>query len=106
MSEGIRLGVNRMRLKSSDSDCASELTRSVLASPGTPTSRACPREKIAIIISSSTGSMPTIAFRISARIKSRASPRRATACSSSAEMACFLSVSVTLSSPFGVGITL
>ena len=34
MSLGIRSGVNWMRLKSSDSDCASEWTISVLARPG------------------------------------------------------------------------
>ena len=36
MSLGIRSGVNWMRLKSSASDCASECTIKVLASPGTP----------------------------------------------------------------------
>ena len=36
MSLGIRSGVNWMRVKSSDSDCASECTISVFASPGTP----------------------------------------------------------------------
>ena len=43
MSIGIRSGVNWMRLNFSDIVSASLLTSRVLASPGTPISRACPR---------------------------------------------------------------
>ena len=46
MSEGIRSGVNWMRLNCSDSASASVRISSVLASPGTPTSRQCPRAKM------------------------------------------------------------
>ena len=45
MSIGIRSGVNWMRLNFSDIVSASLLTSSVLASPGTPISRAWPRAK-------------------------------------------------------------
>ena len=47
MSEGIRSGVNWMRLKPMSRIRASVLTISVLASPGTPTSRQWPRVKMA-----------------------------------------------------------
>ena len=73
MSLGIRSGVNWMRLKSSDSDCASECTIKVLASPGTPSRMQCPRAKTAISSCSTTSSWPTICrlaicrARISAR---------------------------------------
>ncbi len=43
MSDGIRSGVNWMRLNVSASVSASVRISSVLASPGTPTSRQCPR---------------------------------------------------------------
>ena len=45
MSIGIKSGVNWMRLNFSDMVSASLLTNSVLASPGTPISKACPREQ-------------------------------------------------------------
>ncbi len=48
MSAGIRSGVNWMRLKSSDSASASVRISSVLARPGTPTSRQWPRANMAI----------------------------------------------------------
>ena len=48
MSAGIRSGVNWMRLNSSDSASASVRIISVLARPGTPTSRQCPRANSAI----------------------------------------------------------
>ena len=70
MSEGIRSGVNWMRLKPSDMVLASELTSSVLARPGTPTSRQWPRAKMAIIISSMTSSMPMMVLRSSFTIAS------------------------------------
>ena len=46
MSVGIRSGVNWMRLNSSDRQSASVLTISVLARPGTPSRRQCPRAKM------------------------------------------------------------
>ena len=45
MSEGIRSGVNWMRLASSPSTLPSVSTSSVLARPGTPISSACPPDK-------------------------------------------------------------
>ena len=48
MSDGIRSGVNWMRLNDRSSAWASVLTMSVLARPGTPMSRAWPRQKMAI----------------------------------------------------------
>ena len=83
MSDGIRSGVNWMRLKPKDIVSASELTSSVLAKPGTPTSKQWPRAKIAIISSSITSSMPTMVLRSSATILSRASPSLSTAWMSS-----------------------
>jgi hypothetical protein len=80
-----------MRLNDSDIVCASELTSSVLARPGTPTSRQWPREKIAIIISSITSSMPTMILRSSLTIASRASPSRSTAWMSAS---CMVSVCI------------
>jgi hypothetical protein len=54
MSEGIRSGVNWIRLKLTSRIRAIELTIRVLASPGTPTSRTWPRVKIDARISSMT----------------------------------------------------
>ena len=60
MSIGIRSGVNWMRLNFSDIVSASLLTSSVLASPGTPISRACPRANRQIDSRSMTSCWPTI----------------------------------------------
>src|SRR5262249_26675383 len=60
MSEGIRSGVNWMRLKASDSDRDSVLIISVLASPGTPSRMQWPRLKRAMSSSSMTWSWPTM----------------------------------------------
>ncbi len=60
MSEGIRSGVNWMRLNSSDSASASVRIISVLARPGTPTSRQCPWANMATSSSSITCCWPTI----------------------------------------------
>ena len=68
MSLGIRSGVNWIRLKSSDSDCASEWTISVLARPGTPSRMQWPRAKTAIRSWSTTSSWPTICRAICSRI--------------------------------------
>ena len=59
MSEGIRSGVNWMRLKPTSRILASELTINVLARPGTPTSRTWPRVKMAARICSMTSRWPT-----------------------------------------------
>ena len=67
MSLGIRSGVNWMRLKLSPSVLANVLMSSVLASPGTPTSRAWPRQNRAMSSSSITASWPTITFASSER---------------------------------------
>ena len=58
MSDGIRSGVNWMRLNVMSSDCASVLTMSVLARPGTPMSRACDRQKMAMSSWSRTCFLP------------------------------------------------
>ncbi len=47
MSEGIRSGVNWIRLKPTSRILASVLTISVLARPGTPSSKQWPRVKMA-----------------------------------------------------------
>ncbi len=85
MSEGIRSGVNWMRRNDRDKHFAIELTRSVFANPGTPSSRPCPLEKTEISTSSMTLSMPTIALRSSCTISSRAARSFSTALTSSIE---------------------
>src|SRR5229473_2098001 len=72
MSLGIRSGVNWMRLKVSDSASAKVEMSSVLASPGTPTKRQCPREKSAMSSCSMTFSCPTTRLAISAAMRPRA----------------------------------
>src|SRR5262245_25036702 len=59
-SDGIRSGVNWMRLNASDNVLASVLIMSVLASPGTPSRMQWPRLKSAISNSSMTVSWPTM----------------------------------------------
>ncbi len=54
MSDGIRSGVNWMRLKLRLSESARVRIMSVLARPGTPTSRQWPRAKMAMSSSSRT----------------------------------------------------
>jgi hypothetical protein len=56
MSEGIMSGVNWMRRNERLRIRATVLTSSVLASPGTPTSRTCPRARRPVSRSSTTGS--------------------------------------------------
>src|SRR3954471_10455727 len=72
MSEGIRSGVNWMRLKLSESASASVEMSSVFARPGTPTKRQCPREKRAIRSCSITASWPTTRLAISWAMRARA----------------------------------
>ena len=62
MSEGIRSGVNWMRLKLTSRISASVLTINVLARPGTPSSRQWPRVKIAANNCSITSFWPTMIF--------------------------------------------
>ena len=62
MSEGIRSGVNWMRLKLMSRIRASVLTINVLARPGTPTSRQWPRVKMAAKICSITSLWPMMTF--------------------------------------------
>ena len=71
MSEGIRSGVNWMRLKGMSRILARVLTIRVLASPGTPTSRQWPRVKMAAKICSMTSVWPTITFCSSSCISRR-----------------------------------
>ena len=60
MSLGIRSGVNWMRENLRCSASATDETISVLASPGTPTSSACPPESSAVRMPSSTSRWPTM----------------------------------------------
>ena len=60
MSEGIRSGVNWMRLKSAPTMRASVFTSKVLAVPGTPSKSACPSAKSATSTCSTTASCPTM----------------------------------------------
>src|ERR1700738_344146 len=69
MSEGIRSGVNWMRLKLRESASASVEMSSVLARPGTPTNRQCPRAKSATRSCSITPSWPTTRLAISASMR-------------------------------------
>ena len=62
MSEGIRSGVNWIRLYSKSSDSAKLEMRRVLANPGTPTSNAWFLVKIAMRTCSMTSSCPIITF--------------------------------------------
>ena len=62
MSDGMRSGVNWIRLKGMSRIRARVLTIKVLARPGTPTSRQWPRVKMAAKICSITSSWPTITF--------------------------------------------
>ncbi len=64
-SEGIRSGVNWMRLNDSFSTDARVETIMVLASPGTPTSRQCPRARTLCSNSSMTSSWPMMTLWIS-----------------------------------------
>ncbi len=63
MSDGIRSGVNWMRLNDTSRIWLMELTMSVLASPGTPMSRQWPRVKMAARICSMTSAWPTTTRR-------------------------------------------
>ncbi len=67
MSEGIRSGVNWIRLNDRDRVRARVEIIRVLARPGTPTRRQCPLEKMAISSSSRTFSWPTMTFPNSVR---------------------------------------
>ena len=62
ISDGIRSGVNWIRLKGSSRIRANVLMSSVFANPGTPTSKQCPCEKSAIRSCSMTSSCPMIRF--------------------------------------------
>ncbi len=68
MSEGIKSGVNCMRLKLRSSTCDTVCTNKVFARPGTPTSRQWPLLKIDISTNFTTSSCPTITLLISVRI--------------------------------------
>ena len=71
MSDGIRSGVNWIRLKLTSRILAIELTIKVLASPGTPTKSTWPRVKIAAKISSTTSRWPMMTLFSSLTITSR-----------------------------------
>ncbi len=72
-SPGIRSGVNCTRLKSSCRVAARLRTSSVLATPGTPSSRTWPRQSSAMTSPLTTASCPTTALEISVRSASSAS---------------------------------
>ena len=65
MSEGIKSGVNWMRRNDICSVSASVEISSVFARPGTPTSSAWLRVKMAMRISCTTSAWPTITFESS-----------------------------------------
>src|SRR5438132_9791098 len=69
----MRSGVNCTRLKSRSRAAASALTRSVLATPGTPSSRTWPRTSSATTRPVSTASWPTTTLATSSRTRSTAS---------------------------------
>src|SRR3954468_16671083 len=73
MSPGMRSGVNCTRFVSRLSDAARALTRSVLATPGTPSSRTWPRTSRATTKAVTTRSWPTIALPTSSRTRRTAS---------------------------------
>jgi hypothetical protein len=72
MSAGIKSGVNWMRLNDRFSERAKVLIISVLANPGTPSSRQWPRLNSEISNSSMTLSWPTITWESCSMIRSRA----------------------------------
>ena len=72
MSEGIRSGVNWIRLKSRSSTPAREAMRMVLAVPGGPWIMQCPPASTAASTCSMASSSPTMIFRSSATIPCRA----------------------------------
>src|SRR6266851_871858 len=73
MSDGIRSGVNWIRLKSRWRMSASVLISSVFARPGTPVIRQCPPVNSAMSTCSTTASWPTMTLRSSVRMRSRPS---------------------------------
>ena len=85
MSEGIMSGVNWMRRNDRLRILATVLTSSVLASPGTPTSRTWPRANRPVRSCSTTSSWPMITLPISRRRALWLSARAATAATSSRE---------------------
>ena len=74
-SDGIRSGVNWMRLLSHPSTRPSVRTSSVLPRPGAPSSSTWPRASTAISVCSTTSSWPITARPISARMRSSFSLR-------------------------------
>ncbi len=68
-SEGIKSGVNWMRLNDRCSASARLLISRVLAKPGTPSSKAWPRAKIATSTCSMTSSWPTTTLESSSRMR-------------------------------------
>src|SRR5829696_3167444 len=72
-SDGIRSGVNCTRRVCRSRAAATALTRSVLATPGTPSSRTWPRTRRAATSPESTPSWPTTTFPTSSRSASTAS---------------------------------
>ena len=79
MSAGMRSGVNWMRLKVRFSARLSVLIMSVLARPGTPSSRQCPRLNSEINNSSITSLWPTMTWANWSMIFCRALPSRSMA---------------------------
>src|SRR5579863_9934028 len=73
MSAGSKSGVNWTRPKERSRASPSDATRSVLASPGTPTSSAWPRAKSATSINSTTASWPTTRTAMASRSLAAAS---------------------------------
>jgi hypothetical protein len=74
MSAGIRSGVNWMRFALSPITVDSVSTRSVLPSPGSPISSACPPESIAARLSPTTSSCPMMRVAMAARASASLPP--------------------------------
>src|SRR3954464_682524 len=92
MSDGIRSGVNWMRLNFRSSTRASVWISSVLASPGTPTMRLLPPTKSVSRTSLTTSSWPMMSFRSSVMIRSRPAFIRSASATSSGDSRSMVSV--------------
>jgi hypothetical protein len=75
-SPGMRSGVNWTRLVSTASAAATDRTSRVLATPGTPSSRICPRQSSAMRMPATAESCPTTVLATSPRTADNAARAR------------------------------
>src|SRR6266850_175345 len=99
MSDGIKSGVNWIRLNLRSSTCASVAMSSVLARPGTPTMRLLPPTNSVINTSSTTSFCPTMRFSSSAMICLRPAFILSASATSSAESKSTVSVAILVGHP-------